>query len=579
LSRTTRSVATLAVVGILTTLAPIIHALPAQAAKVKTIKIADASIVEGDTGTKSMVFNVTWTGPKGGAVSVSYATADGTATAGADYTAKSGSVSLPNGCRCGQITVPIIGDLSTEGTENFYVNLSAPVNAVIGDAQAVGTIYDNEGPPAFVVLDASATESAGPVAFSVVMTNSSASTQTVDYATTDGTATAGSDYTSTSGTLTFTAGETSKTVNVPILDDSLNEADETFTLTLSNSTLTLNDSTATGTIVDDDPEPTISVSDASATEGAGVVSFTISLSTVSGQEVDVDYTTNDGTALAGSDYVATSGTAIIPAGTASVQVDVTVTNDSTYENDEGFTLDLSSPVNASVFDAQGAGTITNDDALPSASIADVSVAEGSSGTTPAGFTVTLSNPSAFISTVDWATSEGTATAGSDYTAANGTVTFNPGETSKPVSVDVLGDTTYEPDETFTVTLSNPSGLTIGTPTATGTITNDDKAVTSLTLTVTKTSRKVGAKGVLERATAGAQVTVTIYRKKSGHWVKLAAKTVTVKSLGDRNANGIPDAAYRAGFPRPKRGSYRFRAKFAGNATLLPCASKTLTVKL
>jgi chitinase len=198
LSRTTRSVATLTVVGILTTLAPIIHALPAQAAKVKTIKIADASIVEGDTGTKSMVFNVSWTGPKGGAVSVSYATADGTATAGADYTAKSGSVSLPNGCRCGQITVPIIGDLSTEGTENFYVNLSAPVNAVIGDAQAVGTIYDNEGPPAFVVLDASATESAGPVAFSVVMTNSSASTQTVDYATTDGTATAGSDYTSRS---------------------------------------------------------------------------------------------------------------------------------------------------------------------------------------------------------------------------------------------------------------------------------------------------------------------------------------------------------------------------------------------
>src|SRR6478672_8830677 len=486
LSRTTRSVATLAVVGILTTLAPIIHALPAQAAKVKTIKIADASIVEGDTGSKTLSFRVTWTGPKGGAVSVSYATTDGTATAGSDYTAKSGSVSLPNGCKCGTISIPILGVLVTEGTENFYVNLSAPVNAVIGDAQAVGTIYDNEGPPAFVVLDGSATESAGPVAFSVIMTNASVSTQTVDYATSDGTATAGSDYTSTSGTLTFTAGQTSKTVNVPILDDSLNEADETFTLTLSNSTLTLNDSSATGTIYDDDAEPTISVTDASAAEGAGVVAFTISLSAVSGQEVDVDYATNDGTTLAGSDYVATSGTAIIPAGTASVQVNVTVNDDSTYENDEGFTLDLSSPVNASVLDAQGAGTITNDDALPSASIADVSVAEGSSGTTPAGFTVTLSNPSAFTSTVDWATSDGTATAGSDYTAGNGTVTFNPGETSKPVSVDVLGDTTFEPDETFTVTLSNPSGLTIGTASGTGTITNDDKAVTSLTLTVTKT---------------------------------------------------------------------------------------------
>src|SRR3954447_21702737 len=86
-SRTTRSVAMLAVVGILTTFAPLVHAVPASAAKVKTIQIADAAIVEGDAGTKSLAFTVTWTGAKGGAVSVSYATADVTATAGSDYTA------------------------------------------------------------------------------------------------------------------------------------------------------------------------------------------------------------------------------------------------------------------------------------------------------------------------------------------------------------------------------------------------------------------------------------------------------------------------------------------------------------
>src|SRR5262245_58625706 len=457
LSRPTRSVATLAVVGILTTLAPLIHALPAQAAKVKVIKIADASIVEGDAGTKSLDFRVTWTGPKGGAVSVSYATADGSATAGSDYTAKSGSVSLPNGCKCGTISIPIKGDLVTEGTETFTVNLSAAVNATIGDAQAIGTIYDNEGPTSLVILDGNANENAGPAAFSVIMTNASASTQTVDYTTSDGTATAGADYTASSGTLTFLAGDTSKTINVPILNDALNEADETFTVTLSNATVALTDSTATGTIYDDDAEPTISVADASAPESDGLVSFTISLSAVSGQEVDVDYLTNDGTSLAGSDYVAASGTAIIPAGSASTQVDVTVTDDQTYENDEGFTLDLSSPDNASVLDAQGAGTITNDDALPSASIADVSIAEGATGTTSAGFTVTLSNPSAFGATVDWATADGSATAGEDYTAGSGTLTFDPGVTSQPVSVDVLGDTTFEADETFTVTLSNPTG--------------------------------------------------------------------------------------------------------------------------
>src|SRR5262245_30335304 len=231
LSRPTRSVATLAVVGILTTLAPLIHALPAQAAKVKVIKIADASIVEGDAGTKSLDFRVTWTGPKGGAVSVSYATADGSATAGNDYTAKSGSVSLPSGCKCGTISIPIKGDLVTEGTETFVVNLSAPVNATIGDAQATGTIFDNEGPTSFVIVDAGGDESTSPAAFSVVMTNASGTTQTVDYATSDDTATAPADYTATSGTLTFTSGQTSKTINVPIIDDALNEADETFTVT------------------------------------------------------------------------------------------------------------------------------------------------------------------------------------------------------------------------------------------------------------------------------------------------------------------------------------------------------------
>jgi hypothetical protein len=580
MSRTTRSVATLAVVGIFATLAPLIHAVPASAARPKTISIADAAIVEGDAGTKSLAFSVTWTGAKGGgAVSVGYATADGTATAGSDYTAKTGTVSLPSGCKCGTISIPIVGDAVTEGTETFTINLSSPVNATIGDAQALGTIFDNEGPAAFVVLDGSASESAGPVAFSVIMTNASGTTQTVDYATSEGTATAGADYTATSGTLTFTAGQTSKIVNVPVLGDTLNEADETFTLTLSNATLALNDSSATGTILDDDAEPTVSVGDASASEANGTVSFTVSLSTLSGQEVDVDYATSDGTAVAGSDYDAATGTAVIPAGSASTTIDVTVSDDTTYENDEGFTIDIASPFNASIVDAQGAGTITNDDLLPAASVGDVSVAEGSAGTTPEGFTVTLSNPSAFTATVDWATADGSATDGSDYTAGSGTLTFDPGVTSQPVSVDVLGDTTFESDETFTVTLSNATGSTIGTATGTGTITNDDKAVTTLTLSVTKTKAKVAAKGVLERATADASVTVTIYRRHNGHWVKLATKSVGVTSLGDRDSDTTPDAGYRAGFPRPKHGKYRFRATFVGNASLLPSTSKAVTVKL
>ena len=155
--------------------------------------------------------------------------------------------------------------------------------------------------------------------------------------------------------------------------------------------------------------------------------------------------------------------------------------------------------------------------------------------------------------MNWTTADGTATAGSDYTAGSGTLTFDPGVTSMPVSVDVTGDTAYEPDETFSVKLSSPTGSTVGTPSATCTITNDDKAVTTLTLKVTKTAKKLGGKGVLERATADATVTVTLYHKHHGHWTKLAAKTVGVRSLGDRDGDGVPDATYRTAFPRPPRG--------------------------
>jgi hypothetical protein len=575
-----RSIAGAVLVGLIATIVPLSLATPAFAARAKTISVADASLVEGNAGQQNMSFKISWSGAKGqGAVSVSYATADITATAGSDYTAKSGVASLTSGgCRCATITVPILGDTMSEGTETFAFNLSNPVNATINDGQAIGTIIDNEGPPSLVVLDASADENAGPLSFSVVMTSSSGSTQTVDYATADGTAVAGSDYTATSGTLTFTSGQTTKTVNVPVTNDALDEADETLTLTLTNSTIAVTDGTGLGTITNDDPEPTISVADASVAENAGPLSFTISLSTASGQEVDVDYTTTDGTALAGSDYTATSGTAVIPAGQTSVQVDVPVTNDATHESDEGLTLDLSSPYNASIVDAQAAGTITNDDAVPAASIGDTTVDEGNLDLTPATFDITLAGASDSTVTVDWATADGTANVITDYILASGTATFLPGETTQQVSVDVVGDVLKESDETFTVVLSNPNGATIDTGTGTATITNDDRTFAALTLKVRKTATKVSAKGVLEAAAPGAQVAVSLLKRKAAKWVVVTTRVVNIGTLGDRDTDGIPDAVYHVGFKRPSKGSYRVRSIFAGTLDLLPC-SKTVTFKL
>jgi len=577
-----RSIAGALLVGLIATVVPLSLATPAFAARAKTISVADASIVEGNAGQQNMSFKISWSGAKGqGAVSVSYATANISpgATAGSDYTATSGVASLSSGgCRCATVNVPILGDTMSEGTETFAFNLSNPVNATITRAQAIGTIIDNEGPPSLVVLDASTAENTGPLSFSVVMTSSSGGTQTVNYSTVDGTAIAGTDYTSTSGTLTFTSGQTTKTVNVPITNDTLDEADETLSLVLSNSTIAVTDDTGLGTITNDDPEPTISVADASVAENAGPLSFTISLSTASGQEVDVDYTTTDVTALAGSDYTTISGTAVIPAGQTSVQVDVPVTNDDTHESDEGLTLDLSSEYNASILDGHAVGTITNDDALPVASIGDTSVAEGNLGLTPATFDITLAGASDSTVTVDWATADGTANALTDYVLASGTATFAPGVTSQQVSVDVVGDVLKESDETFTVVLSNPNGATIDKGTGTGTITNDDRTFTALTLKARKTATKVTAKGILEAAAPGAQVAVSLLKQKGTKWVVVTKRVVNIGTIGDLDGDLIPDAAYHTAFKRPSRGTYRVRSIFAGTLDLLPC-SKTVNLKI
>jgi hypothetical protein len=153
---------------------------------------------------------------------------------------------------------------------------------------------------------------------------------------------------------------------------------------------------------------------------------------------------------------------------------VTVNGDVLDEPDETFVVNLSNAVNATIGDAQGTGTITDDDGAPTLSINDVEVTEGNSGTVNAVFAVTLSPTSAQAVTVSYATADGSATtADNDYVAASDTVTFQPGASSRPVTVTVNGDVLEEPDETFVVNLSNAVNATIGDPQGTGTINNDD----------------------------------------------------------------------------------------------------------
>jgi autotransporter-associated beta strand protein len=320
--------------------------------------------------------------------------------------------------------------------------------------------------------------------FVVSLSNPAGSDVTLAYTTSGGTATAGTDYVSTSGTLTIPAGVTARAIVVPVYGDNTFELTETFNLTLSSpSSFSFADSVAVGAISNDDPFPAISIGDISISEGdSGSTNavFTVSLANPSYQQITVNFATANGTAVSPDDFSATSGVVTFNAGVTVMQVTIPVQGDVLNEANETFAVNLSSPTNATIFDNQGFGTIIDNDPLPTLSVGNVSVPEGDSGTTSAVFNVTLSTASGQTVTVAYGVSDGSATAGSDYTATSGVLTFAPGQTVKPVTINVQGDTAFEIDETFTFTLSNPTAATIGASSATGTIVNDDPPIAYVT---------------------------------------------------------------------------------------------------
>ncbi|HKB78766.1 MAG TPA: Calx-beta domain-containing protein, partial [Thermoanaerobaculia bacterium] len=274
----------------------------------------------------------------------------------------------------------------------------------------------------------------------------------VDYATSDGTATAPADYTTSTGTLNWADGDSAdKTFTVPIVNDTTFEGSETVNLALSNPTAFAElgvPPAAILTITDDDTAPAISISDASQLEGnsgSSTMNFTVTLSNPSTQTVTVDFATADGTAATGdADYAAATGTVNFPPLSTSQQISVTINGDTKFEPDEAFNVNLTNPSNATIADNQGVGTIQNDDAQPTISITDVAQAEGNLGPTPFVFAVSLSNASSQTVSVNYTTTDGTATlADADYVSATGTITFPPGSTSQPLIVTVNGDTKFE----------------------------------------------------------------------------------------------------------------------------------------
>ena len=444
------------------------------------LSIGAASATEGS----AITFTVTLSAASENTVTVSYATSlqTGDKAAGSgDFTAMSGALTFAAGDTAKTFTVSTTDDSTAEEDETFTVTLSGASMATIpaGGGTATGTINDDDDDPTLSVADASGTEGSA-VTFTVTLSAASGKIVTVSYATsrqTGDTAESG-DFTAASGMLTFAAGDTAQTFTVNTTDDSNDENDDTFTVTLSgesNATISAAEGTATGTITDNDSAPGLSIADASATEGSAV-SFTVTLTAASDNTIMVTYATSVDSAESG-DFTAASGTLTFAAGDTAKTFTVSTTDDSTAEEDETFTVTLSGASMATI-PAGGetaTGTINDDDNDPTLSIADASGTEGSAVT----FTVTLSEASGKIVTVSYATSRqtGDTAESGDFTAASGMLTFAAGDTAQTFTVNTTDDSNDENDDTFTVTLSGASKATISPTgsTATGTITDNDSA--------------------------------------------------------------------------------------------------------
>ncbi len=390
----------------------------------------------------------------------------------------------------GQVTVTAV-DNAEDGPDGM-VSVSAihsgPGSGVDGPEPVTLTIEDDDDPPpGLSIRDASVDEGdsgSAAMRFTVTLSPAATGTVTVDWATADGTATAGADYTAGSGSLTFDDGDASKEVSVPVTGDNVDEAaGETFTVTLSGAAgATIGDAEATGTIRDDDDTPTVTLhlSPDTIAEAGGVSTVTASLDHPSGKVTTVFVSVTPVAPAVAGDYLVPDTFLSIPAGETESQGTVTITAVDNAVDAPDKTVTVSSSLVSNSLGANDPEPVTltiedDDDAatLPELSIGDASAAEGDSGGKTLEFAVTLDSAATQAVTVDWATSDGTATAGTDYTAGNGTLTFGAGDSSRTVSVTVAGDEADEPDETFEVTLTNPSGATLGDATATGTITNDD----------------------------------------------------------------------------------------------------------
>lgn len=397
-------------------------------------------------------------------ITVNYATSNGTATSGVDYTSVVGVLTFSPGETSKTFNVPITNDSLDETDETVSLTLSNAVNATLGGINpAILTIFDSTPAPSIQFSSAtySILENGANAIITATLSTPSALTVTVNYGTSDGTAVAGSDYTNTSGTLIFPPGFTVQTFSVPIIDNTTDESDETVNLSLLpaiNNAVFGTPSTAILTILDNDPRPTIQFSQPSYTilEDGGTLVITATLSQPSDLTVTANYNIIDTTTTAGVDYaLPTTGILTFLPGAVEATFTISILDDGINELDETALLQLSSPINADLGTPSVADFIIEDDDRSAVQFdrLDYTTAEGIATTI---ITTTLTPSAPTTVTVEYAATNLTATAGDDYTVSGNTLTFAPGQTTLTFTITISDDAFMEPSETALLNLNNPN---------------------------------------------------------------------------------------------------------------------------
>lgn len=438
------------------------------------VTVADASTNENNSPAK---FAVSLSRASIYTTEFDYATVNGTALAGSDFNAITGGhLTIPAGQLTAEIQVTLLNDALSEPNENFTLTLSNPLKSTLANSVATATIVDEDAVPAITFAQASQSvnENAGTIQVQVNL--DAASSQAITLPITVSGTSGLSDYSMVSSLpLVIAAGQTTANISIAITDDTLSEANETLILTMGAPTNAAFGATTvhTITIQDNDALPSVQLSSGSQSvnEDGASASVNLVLSQASGQTVTVPVTLTGTATGASDDYLlVTTVPVVIAAGSTSAPLDFTILNDNAVEGNETAIATLGSPTNATLGATQiHTLTIVDDDV--NISINDVSVNEAA-GT--AVFTVSLAQASLKTVTMNWATADGTALAGTNYTTASGSLTFNPGDTSKTITITIL-DTAgiCEGNRIFYVNLSNAVNGTLLDNQGAGTVQEDD----------------------------------------------------------------------------------------------------------